>query len=191
MARNKGEESKKKIFQAAAELFAHKGFHATKISDIVAKAGLTQAAFYLYFNSKEEIFEQMLEDFEKQLIHFSDAGKKVADIQPEQVKDHVRETIVDILKFLGKNPHLTKVALRENKDDRLRSIIVEKIAANMSNNQRLGIVKTEIDTQFAGEAFLSVIEHIIERYVMTGEKTENELADQVSLLFLEGILNKN
>lgn len=61
----------------------------------------------------------------------------------------------------------------------------------MRNNQRLGIVKTEIDTQFAGEAFLSVIEHIIERYVMTGEKTENELADQVSLLFLEGILNKN
>lgn len=78
MAAAKGEESKKKLLKAAEKLFAEKGFQSTKVSEIVAHAGLTQAAFYLYFASKEEILQHLLSKFEQQLGNFGDAGKKRA-----------------------------------------------------------------------------------------------------------------
>lgn len=189
MARKIGEESKRKLFQAAEELFAAKGVHRTKISEIVAKAGLTQAAFYLYFKSKEDIFQQMLHEFEQQLVLFSNAEKKAADYYPKEVKGYVSATIADLFRFLCQNPNLTKIALRYNEDDHIRKKIVDHIASNMANNQKLGIVKKEVDAKFAAEALLAVIERLVERYLLPGEKNENELGEQVALIFLEGILN--
>ncbi len=47
---------------AARELFARHGFHATAVSDIVARAGLSQGAFYLYFQDKPSIFSAVVDD---------------------------------------------------------------------------------------------------------------------------------
>ncbi|CAM5564813.1 TetR family transcriptional regulator OS=Lysinibacillus sphaericus OX=1421 GN=LS41612_19690 PE=4 SV=1 [Lysinibacillus sphaericus] len=41
------------------ELFAERGYHATKISDIVKAADVTQPTFYLYFKSKESLYEDL------------------------------------------------------------------------------------------------------------------------------------
>ncbi|MBX0312473.1 MAG: TetR/AcrR family transcriptional regulator, partial [Sulfurihydrogenibium sp.] len=41
--------TKDKIIVAAKELFSTKGYHETKVSDIVEKAGVAQGTFYLYF----------------------------------------------------------------------------------------------------------------------------------------------
>src|SRR5215472_17408382 len=40
------------LLQAAREVLAEKGYEATKVSDIVARAGAAQGTFYLYFPSK-------------------------------------------------------------------------------------------------------------------------------------------
>lgn len=42
--------------ESAWALFAEKGFHATSISDIVERAGLTRGAFYSNYRDKEELF---------------------------------------------------------------------------------------------------------------------------------------
>ncbi|WP_181556830.1 TetR/AcrR family transcriptional regulator [Thermaerobacillus caldiproteolyticus] len=190
VSRTKGEESKRKLLQVAEELFAKKGYQSTKISEIVANAGLTQAAFYLYFKSKEDIFQQMLEDFDQQLIYLSDVGKKAVELSPKDVKSYVTNMFIQLFTVLGKNPNLTKIALQHATDsDRIRKKIVEQIANNMSNNQRFGIVKEEIDTWIAAESIVAVTERLVNRYLLTREKTEEELGEQVAQMFLSGILN--
>jgi AcrR family transcriptional regulator len=43
------------ILAAAARRFAHDGFHATSMADIISESGLSAGAVYLYFQSKEEL----------------------------------------------------------------------------------------------------------------------------------------
>lgn len=45
------------IVAAALDLFAEKGFAATRMEEIAARAGLSKAALYLYFPSKSEVFK--------------------------------------------------------------------------------------------------------------------------------------
>ncbi len=45
------------VLDAALDLFIAKGFAATRVEDIAAKAGLSKGAVYLYFPSKEAVLE--------------------------------------------------------------------------------------------------------------------------------------
>jgi AcrR family transcriptional regulator len=47
------------ILDAALAVFAQKGFAATKLDDIAAKAGITKGTIYLYFDSKLALFEAL------------------------------------------------------------------------------------------------------------------------------------
>jgi AcrR family transcriptional regulator len=49
----------RRILLAAATAFAKRGFHATTTRDIAAQAGLSSAALYFYFRSKEEVLYQI------------------------------------------------------------------------------------------------------------------------------------
>jgi AcrR family transcriptional regulator len=49
----------RRILLAAATAFAERGFHATTTRDIAAQAGLSPAALYVYFRSKEEVLHQI------------------------------------------------------------------------------------------------------------------------------------
>lgn len=51
------EERQAQIVEAALKLFAEKGLHDTKVSEIAAQAGVSQGTVYWYFDSKEELFE--------------------------------------------------------------------------------------------------------------------------------------
>jgi len=51
----KSEETKRKILNAALELFREKGFEQTTMRDIAEKAGMSLGAAYYYFNSKEKL----------------------------------------------------------------------------------------------------------------------------------------
>jgi AcrR family transcriptional regulator len=50
----------RRIFLAAAAEFADRGFHATTTRDIAARAGLSPAAMYVYFRSKEDVLHQIV-----------------------------------------------------------------------------------------------------------------------------------
>ena len=62
-----GEQSRALLLTIAAEEFAQKGYYETKISTLVQRAGLTQPTFYLYFKSKEAIFQELIDSFIKGL----------------------------------------------------------------------------------------------------------------------------
>ena len=49
-------ERPQEILDAALALFVEKGFAATRLDDVAARAGLSKAAIYLYFNDKTALF---------------------------------------------------------------------------------------------------------------------------------------
>jgi AcrR family transcriptional regulator len=54
------DERREQILSAALKAFAARGFAATRIGDIAARAGLSHGLVYHYFKSKEEIFYALL-----------------------------------------------------------------------------------------------------------------------------------
>ena len=58
----KGDRSRQRILESAEQVFAEHGFHAASIVKITEAAGLAQGTFYLYFASKQAVFEQVLMD---------------------------------------------------------------------------------------------------------------------------------
>ncbi|MFZ4538175.1 TetR/AcrR family transcriptional regulator [Propionivibrio sp.] len=47
---------------AALELFVEKGFAATRLEDVAARAGVSKGTLYLYFDSKEALFKAVIEE---------------------------------------------------------------------------------------------------------------------------------
>lgn len=52
----------RKLLDAAAAEFGEKGFHEASISSITHRAGTALGSFYTYFNSKEALFQALVQD---------------------------------------------------------------------------------------------------------------------------------
>jgi AcrR family transcriptional regulator len=64
----RSEETRRKLLVAAERIFARDGFEAARLEDIAAGAGYTRGAFYANFDSKEDIFFELLEKWVRQRI---------------------------------------------------------------------------------------------------------------------------
>ncbi len=53
--------AKKRIVEAAIQVFAEKGFHQAKMTDIAKKLGVSKGTIYQYFKSKDELFEAVVQ----------------------------------------------------------------------------------------------------------------------------------
>ena len=62
------DDTRDKLFEAAARVFEQEGIAGTSIEAIAAEAGFTRGAFYSNFNSKDELIFAMLEDHVEQSI---------------------------------------------------------------------------------------------------------------------------
>ncbi|WP_018249938.1 TetR/AcrR family transcriptional regulator [Orenia marismortui] len=56
-------DSKEKILQTASRLFIKKGYKGTSLNTIAKESGLTKGGIYHYFDSKEDLYYQVLKDF--------------------------------------------------------------------------------------------------------------------------------
>src|SRR6266853_2784518 len=48
------------LLAAALELFVERGFAATRLDEVAARAGVSKGTLYLYFSSKEELFKAVI-----------------------------------------------------------------------------------------------------------------------------------
>ena len=171
MTKRKSEVSREKLLSAAERLFAANGYHGTTVSQIVSEAGLTQAAYYLYFKSKEEILDVMIRAFEQRLVHFVDRGRQIRQKPISEVEDYLFQSYIDLFQLFGANKNVTKIVFNEGgKGEELRNKIVNQISVNMSENQSLGIIRAEVDTKLLAELVVASIESIVTRYSMDEEE---------------------
>jgi AcrR family transcriptional regulator len=54
------EERPAELMAAALDLFVERGFAATRLDDVAARAGVSKGTLYLYFSSKEELFKAVI-----------------------------------------------------------------------------------------------------------------------------------
>ncbi|GBD07402.1 Fatty acid metabolism regulator protein [bacterium HR21] len=84
---------REQLLEAAATVFARKGYHATRIAEIAHAAGVAKGTVYEYFPTKEELFYALLDSwlgqFERELLRRLEG---IAD--PLQRADVVREAAV-------------------------------------------------------------------------------------------------
>lgn len=79
----KAEETRRRIYDAALELFRDKGFEQTTMRDIARKSGVALGAAYYYFSSKEAIvlafYDQMQEEGHEATLAEIARHKKLRD----------------------------------------------------------------------------------------------------------------
>ena len=63
----RGRERRSQLITLATTLFATKGYHPTSVADIVDGLGVGKGVFYWYFDSKEELFVEILREAQKDL----------------------------------------------------------------------------------------------------------------------------
>jgi AcrR family transcriptional regulator len=61
------EKNRLKIEQAALHLFTRKGFHGTTVREIAKKAGVSMGKLYIYYDTKEDIFVDLVERLGKKM----------------------------------------------------------------------------------------------------------------------------
>jgi AcrR family transcriptional regulator len=57
--RSRGDDTRTRLLEAAVTAFAERGFHGTTTRDIAAAAGMSPAAVYVHYSSKEQLLEQI------------------------------------------------------------------------------------------------------------------------------------
>jgi AcrR family transcriptional regulator len=62
------EETKRKLYEAALEIFCRDGVAQCRIEDISLKADVSRAAFYFHFHSKDEVLLELLREAEQPAV---------------------------------------------------------------------------------------------------------------------------
>ena len=63
----RGRKTLRKLLDAAAVEFGEKGFHAASISSITRRAAVALGTFYTYFDSKDALFQALVQDMSGQV----------------------------------------------------------------------------------------------------------------------------
>ncbi len=105
----KGDITRKKILEAAEEIFANKGLAGARVDEIAKMAGVNKRMIYAYFESKENLYVTVLKIVYSRLAELEKTIDSLAS--PE---DAVRKFIQGYFKFLNDNPNFVSLVLWEN-----------------------------------------------------------------------------
>jgi AcrR family transcriptional regulator len=140
-------ERRQQILTVARDVFARRGYHQATIDDIVAEAGVARGTFYLYFEDKRAVFENLIDRFAQQMtmaivrIDPADEGRSVA----EQVHENIRRIISVCLieRSMTKILFTDAIGVDPTFDRKIASFydaVVQLLTESLKDGQALGIV---------------------------------------------------
>ena len=65
----RGVETRARLLEAAEQVFGDLGYYDASIVKITEAAGVGQGTFYLYFASKQEVFDELVRDLNRRIRH--------------------------------------------------------------------------------------------------------------------------
>jgi AcrR family transcriptional regulator len=71
--RKQGLETLRRLREAAIVVMGERGYHGARVDDIVRKAGTSHGTFYLYFASKEDLFQALVNDVTEEMRELADS----------------------------------------------------------------------------------------------------------------------
>jgi TetR/AcrR family transcriptional regulator, fatty acid metabolism regulator protein len=191
--RGNGVDKRRLILDAAIRVFARRGFHACRVSDVADEAGVAYGLVYHYFDSKEEILNTLfLERWQIML----DAIAAIDAQQDVPARDKLYLVASFIIDSYRHEPDLMKVIIVEvtraaNSFGRVHLAKIREayasIAGIVETAQRDGAFKPTISPDFAAMCFYGAIEQLLSGWIFDLLPTTEEEFEQAKSLVVEAI----
>ena len=138
---------KEEIIQVAAALFSNKSYHDVTMDQIAAEVGVAKGTIYLYFDSKENLYLEILEDTYEEIESILEKEIAKSDPAPQKLKKILRLIFkfylqnMDVLRILSRDEtHLIREHYEFTEHWRLRRIkLYQKI---LEKGRKEGAVRT-------------------------------------------------
>lgn len=154
-------QTRARLRAAAIAVFARNGFHATKVSDIVTEAGVSQPAFYLYYASKDAAYEALVAEFRARLLEATRKCLIFAEIRAEDVAADVRASFQRFLTVMSDDPALTEIGFYQAPGGALtRAQMLDQSIANMRQEQAAGILRPDIAPLHQAQLVLGLLDQM-------------------------------
>lgn len=110
--RRRKEARPAELTAAALELFVEKGFAASRLDEIAARAGVSKGTVYLYFSSKEDLFKAVVREG---VVPRIAAAEKLVESHTGSASDLVRELLLAWWRQIGSTAYggLPKLMIAE------------------------------------------------------------------------------
>jgi AcrR family transcriptional regulator len=188
-------ERRQQILNHARDVFAKRGYYAAKIDDIVAAAGIARGTFYLYFEDKRAIFEEIVDRV------FTRLGMTILRVDPadggRNVGAQIEENIRRIVALLLEDRPTTKIMLSDAVgvdaafDRKLLSFydeVATLLERALHDGQALGVVAPG-DTRMYAFLTLGALKELLYQVVMREwDIPEERIVDEIFGFLKRGYL---
>ena len=147
-AEEKREHRRLEILQAAKQVFAERGYHTASINDIIKSAGIARGTFYLYFSSKDAVFESILD------LAIQELEARIISVDVEEGAAppgmQLHENVSRVLKFMLADRALIQLILNHGLPPdtdlahRVESFfehVEERIESSLKHGMQMGLVR--------------------------------------------------
>jgi AcrR family transcriptional regulator len=197
MATTPAIDKRKLILDSAIKVFAEKGYHRSRVSDIADEAGIAYGLVYHYFKNKEEVLNSI---FRERWSAFLEAIRLYHE-SPLSCREKFTNICFYLINSYNLRPDLMEVLVLEiaRSSKFLQESHLEKfegafrlIEAIIRDGQSKGELKPDVDPQLAAYAFLGAIDLILTGYVLSTLKARDvrsyqKVAETVVDVFMNGI----
>ncbi len=186
-------DKRRLILDAAIRVFARKGFHHCRVSDVADEAGVAYGLVYHYFDSKEEILNTLfLERWQLML----DAIVAIDRNHQGSARDKLYLVASFIIDSYRHDPDLMKVIIVEvtRAANSFGAVHLAKISEAyaqiggiVSQAQARGEFRDTISAEFAAMAFYGAIEQVLTGWIFEVLPATDEEFDRAKSLVVETI----
>jgi AcrR family transcriptional regulator len=188
-------ERRQQILTHARDIFARRGYHEARVDDIVSSAGIARGTFYLYFEDKRAVFEEIIDRVVTRL------GMAIIRVDPDDrsrtVGDQVMENLRRIVGTLLDDRATTKilfsdaVGLDPALDRKLNSFydeVAKLLETSLKDGQALGVV-AEGDARVFSHLTIGALKELLYQVVMRGgDYTPERIVDEIFAFLRAGYL---
>jgi AcrR family transcriptional regulator len=168
--RNGAAEKRRKILDAAIRVFARQGFHSARVSDIAAEAGVAYGLVYHYFDSKDQMLNELFSERWSLLLQ----AIREADAELHSPRDKLEAAAGFIIESYRHDPELMKVIIVEvtraaNSFGRTHLPEIreayEQIGKIVADAQADGEFRDDVSPEFAAMLFYGAIEQLLTGWI--------------------------
>jgi AcrR family transcriptional regulator len=163
------EEKRRLILDAAVRVFAHKGFHTSRVGDIAEEAGVAHGLLYHYFSSKDEVLDTIFREEWIDLLAEIDAIESSTTSAREQLE----RAAARLLGSWQRQPDVIRVLIKEiarspEVQERIGELVkpIEAIQRIIAHGQATGEFRSDLDARVAGIVFYGGVEELLSGWVL-------------------------
>jgi len=150
-------------------VFAQKGYHTCRVSDIAEEAGVAYGLVYHYFGSKDALLETIFRETWQAMLDAIGAVEALGEPAPEQV----RKVTAIVLRTWRDDPDLVRVLVREVTRTPQLQHEIDEIALAFAALERViergkteGSFRADVDARVAAWMLYGALEEILTGWVM-------------------------